>query len=498
MTASLLARLAAPVALLTLVLGCKVGPDYEPPETTIVPDAWKTAISEEIEQEDSPLERWFIGFDDPQLQSYVQRAVASNRNLATAVARVDEARALLGVARGRLYPDVALDASYTRTELSENGTQPGPGEPFDIYDIGVGATWEIDVFGRVRRGVEAASAGVDASIEDYRDVLVILMADVASSYVTVRTLQTRIDYAESNVDAQRETLQLTRDRFDAGLTSARDVAQAESNLANTEATIPALEISLEATLNSLSILIGETPGAVDPDLAEAKPIPVADDRITLGLPAELLRRRPDIRRAERLLASQTAQIGVATADLYPSFSLTGVVGVQSTESGSLLESGSVGWSLIPGLRWNLFAGGKIRSLIRAEEARTQQALMTYEQTVLAALGEVENSLVAYEREKERRDHLTDAVDATERTVELVRTQYLSGLTDFQSYLDAQRSLLNQQDQLAVSEGQVVQNLVSLNLALGGGWDIQTGGPDLPGAGVTESGAPGAPETGGTE
>lgn len=485
------------LVVLLMAGACKVGPDYEVPDP-FVPDAWKTAVAQELADEDSPIQMWFVRLNDSQLAVYVQEAIASNKNLATAVARVQESRALLGVASGQLVPDVGLDATYGRQELSENGVAPGPEEAFDLYNIGVGFSWEIDVFGRIRRGIEAAGANLDASIEDYRDVLVVLIADVASNYLAVRTLQQRIEYARANVSAQQDTLQLTRDRFNAGLTSARDVAQAESNLANSQAAIPVLQTGLEAALNRLSILVGGVPGTVDTELTEVKPIPEPDEEITIGMPAELLRRRPDIRRAERQLASQTALVGVATADLYPTFSLSGIVALESTESGDLFESGSVGWALVPGLRWNLFTGGKIRSRIRAEEARTQQALLLYEQTVLEALGEVETALVAYERERVRRQRLEEAVDATERTVELVNTQYRSGLTDFQSYLDAQRSLFDQQDQLAQSVGQVVQNLVVLNRALGGGWDPNTGGPDLPEEGPAGSAPQESLESGGDE
>ena len=251
----------------------------------------------------------------------------------------------------------------------------------------------------------------------------------------------------------------------------RDVTQAESNLANSEAAIPRLEASLQAAVNRLAVLLGEPPGAVDDLLDEEKDIPLPDESVTLGMPAELLRRRPDIRRAERQLASQTALIGVAKADLYPTFSLSGVLALESTTGSNLFESDSTTWSLVPGLRWNIFSGGKIKNQIRVEEARSQQALFFYEQTVLFALEEVEGTFVAYEREKVRRERLLEAVDATERTVDLVRTQYLSGLTDFLSLLDAQRSLADQQDSLAASEGQVVQNLIALNRALGGGWTL---------------------------
>jgi len=467
------ARITLTVALVAFLVGCTVGPDYEAPEP-FVPDAWKNAVAAEVAQPESPLETWWLAFNDPTLTGFIDRAVESNRTLLVSVARVQESRALLGIAGGGYKPDLTLDAAYSRNQMSDNGLFPAPPGGFEaanLYTAGIGLSWEIDVFGRVRRSVEAARAGVDASVEDYRDVLVILMADVASSYVDVRTLQARLDYAEANVEAQRETLQLTIDRFSAGLTSARDVAQAESILANSEASIPLLESALEGQLNRLAVLLGETPGSVDADLSGVEEIPHPVDQIALGMPAELLRRRPDVRRAERQLASQTALVGVARADLYPTFSLSGAIGLESTESGTLIESASTTWSLVPGLRWSIFSGGKIRNRIRAEEARTVQALLAYEQTVLLALEQVESTLVAYDREQIRRDWLVKAVDATVRTVELVRTQYLSGLTDFQSYLDAQRSLFSQQDQLASSEGNVVQSLIALNRALGGGWSL---------------------------
>ena len=300
-------------------------------------------------------------------------------------------------------------------------------------------------------------------------MMVVLMADVAANYVDVRTLQDRLKYGRANVEAQSESLQLTRDRFDAGLSPLTDVTQAEYNLANSQAAIPRLEAQLEAAINRLAVLLGKPPGAVDDLLTGESAIPDPDDGVILGLPVELLRRRPDVRSAERRLASQTAQIGVAKADLYPTFSLSGVLALQSSDSSDFFESESTTWSLVPGLRWNIFSAGKIRNNIRVQEARTEQLLFNYEETVLFALDEVESTMVAYERERVRRQRLFEAVDASERTVELVKTQYLSGLTDFLNLLDAQRTLASQQDSFAESEGQVVQNLIALNRALGGGW-----------------------------
>jgi NodT family efflux transporter outer membrane factor (OMF) lipoprotein len=462
------------VLLLLATLGCTVGPDYEAPvPEEQVPDAWRSAAAEEIEEVGTPLETWWTNLRDPKLVELIEEARAANLSLLTAAARVQEGRARLGIATGRYYPDLVVDGSFTRTEPSENAFDANlPPEFFDtndLWDLGVGFNWEIDVFGRLRRGAEAARADLEASIEDYRDVMVILMADVASAYVEIRTLQQRLHYAKLNVQAQAKSVQLTRDRFNAGLSPLTDVTQSEYNLANLQAGIPRLESLLAAEINRLAVLLGKPPGAVDDLLEGDSEIPSPDEDVALGIPADLLRRRPDIRFAERRLAAQTALIGVAKADLYPTFSLAGVLAVTSTESGNLFDSDSVNWSLVPGLRWNIFSAGKIRNNIRVEEARTQQLLFAYEQTVLSALDEVETTMVAYQRELERQERLLEAVGASERTVSLVETQYKSGLTGFLNLLDAQRTLATQQDAWSESEGLVIQNLIALNRALGGGW-----------------------------
>jgi NodT family efflux transporter outer membrane factor (OMF) lipoprotein len=457
------------------MLACTVGPDYEMPEVEM-PDLWKQAVEAELTTGPSPIETWWQSLQDPLLTELVERSLDANLDLRRAVARIAESRGRLGVASGQYYPDGTVDATYNRQQLSDNGglgiiAPEGGFAPSSQYDLGVGFNWEIDVFGRIRRGVQAATAELEASIEDYRDVMVILAADVASNYVVIRTLQARIRYAEANVEAQSETLRLTTARFNAGLTSRRDVSQAESNLAETEAGIPALRIQLEQALNRIAVLLGEAPGDIDELMLAEMDIPPGDPLVSAGPPAELLRRRPDLRRAERQLAAQTARIGVATAELYPIFSLGGFLGLQAASGGDLFESESSTWSILPGVRLNVFNRGRIRSQIRVEEALTEQALLAYEQSVLLALEEVEGALIARELEKRRRESLRVAVEATQRTVQLVHTQYISGLTDFQSYLDAQRSLLTQQDALAVSRGQVVQNLVALNRAVGGGWEL---------------------------
>ncbi len=470
---------------LTLALGaCKVGPDYVQP---VVPtnDEWRAAVEAEMSQAEPDIEKWWESLEDPVLADLIRRAEVENLDLRIAVARVAEARALRGVAKGDLYPNLVLNGAYSYTEISENSPVgqiiTGAGrevEPVEQWETSASSFWEIDLFGRVRRRVEASSAQFEATIEDYRDVLVSLYAEVALNYVDVRSLQRRLELARQNAQAQGESLELTRDRFEAGLTSALDVAQAEQNLAQTESTIPTLETALNAALNRVAVLLGQQPGALhDELLAEAGVIPSVPATLTTGVPADVLRRRPDVRRAERLLAAQTALIGVAKADLYPTFSISGFVEAVAGSVSSLFDSGSAGWGIIPGFRWDLFQGGKIRNNIRAEEARTQQALYGYQQTILRALEEVEDALVAYDRERVRRGRLQDAVDASQQAVDLVRTQYISGLTNFQNLLDTQRSLFQQQDLLAESEGRVVQNLVVLNRALGGGWSLEPEAPD---------------------
>jgi len=474
-TVGVLAMTVPAVAL--SLSACTVGPNYVKPETEIeMPDEWERSVTEEMSSDTLDLEFWWTRLGDTTLTSLIRRAELNNLDLASAVARVRESRAIRGIAKGDNLPAIALDGSYSRTQVSDNSAAGqiaeavgASNDPQDSFVGGLDVSWEIDVFGRIRREVESATASMEASVEDYRDVLVTLYAEVALSYIDVRTFQLRLEYAIANAEGQRGSLGLTRDRYRAGLTSALDVAQAESNLAQTEAIIPVLEIGLAAGLNRLAVLLGEQPGALHEELAVSVGIPTPPDSIAVGLPVDLLRRRPDVRRAERELAAQTAKIGVATAQLYPSFSLFGTLSLQSTESSDFFSSGSVGWGLVPGIRWNIFQGGKIRQMINVETARTEQALYAYEQSVLFALEDVGNALVSYEQERLRRDRLDDAAEASQRAVDLVRTQYLSGLTNFQNVLDSERSLFRQQDDLAGSEGLVVQSLIILNKALGGGW-----------------------------
>ncbi len=459
------------------VSGCAVGPDYVEPVFE-GPDAWQNAAAEDMQSEAPVIKDWWASFNDSMLDSLIVRAEMSNLDLDMAVSRIREARAYHQIAGGDYWPQVGASGSVIRTDTPDFYF-PGGENPATNWEFGLGASWEIDVWGKNRRARESTGAQVESSIEDYRDVLVSLYAEVAANYIDVRTIQMRLDFAGNNLQSQRETLDVVVAREEAGLVPLLDVAQARSNLANTEATIPLLEMSLEVNLNRLAILLGQIPGTLNEELRPHAQLPKPNTDLVLSLPAELLRRRPDVRRSERDLASQTARIGVATAELYPSFSLGGALVLKAPQFGDLGESSAFGWSFGPELKWNLFTGGKIRGQIKVEEARTEQLLAAYEKTVLGALAEVENSLVSLRLEEHRRELLKVASESAQHSVELVHTQYVSGLTDFQNYLDAQRVLFKQQDELAESKGKVLTNLIYLNRALGGGWSLDDPAPDLP-------------------
>lgn len=467
----------APFLIAFTLAGCAaVGPDYEQPEVPL-PDAWRNAALEGLSDGEATLQTWWSTLDDPTLDSLVQRAQESNLTLLEAVARVKEARAFLGVFRGQQLPEIGFGGGAQRLNGSDNSQlgQIAPnGLPVtNLFELGLGASWEIDVFGRIRRSVEAADATYEASIEDYRDVLVSLFSEVARSYIDLRTNQARLRYAEKNVRSQQASLGLTQDMLNEGATSKLDVAQAMSNLNTSEASIPRLRIAINLALNRLSVLLGEMPGSLHSELMDSQPIPIPPQNVAVEIPADMLRQRPDIRQAERLLAAQTARIGIATAELYPRFSLAGFFGFLSTSSNNLFDSSSQAWGVSLPFQWQLFQGGSLRSFIDVEKARAEQQMARYELSVLVAYEEVEGALIAYALEQYSAQSLRQAAEASRTAVDLVELQYKSGLTNFQNLLDMQRFLFRQEDELAVSEGRVIQNLISLYTALGGGWDTNT-------------------------
>ncbi len=455
--------------LLIIMTGCvKVGPDYVRPDVPVYKD-WHTQLrgnGNAKEKDAQALAAWWTVFSNPELSRWIERAAAGNLDLKEARARIREARARRGIAKADLYPTLNATGQASRSRSSE---ATGIAATSDLYDVGFDAAWELDIFGGLRRSVEAAEANLQSSQEDWRNVLVSLVAEVALTYVDVRTYQARIAVAEANLKTQDETHQLTVWRYQAGLSDELAVQQARYNLENTRSQIPTLRTGLEEAMNSMAILLGEQPGKVHGELKKQEPIPIPPQKVAVGVPADLLRRRPDVRKAERDLAAQTAKIGVATADLYPNFKLSGSIGLEALSTGDLLSTGSRAYSFGPSISLPIFDGGAIRQNIEVQSALQEQYLIAYESAVLTALKEVENALVAYAQEQYRRQALMEATKAAKQAVELATSKYQAGLTDFSNVLDAERSLLSLEGSLAQSEGTVTSNLIRLYKALGGGW-----------------------------
>jgi NodT family efflux transporter outer membrane factor (OMF) lipoprotein len=451
------------------------------PEVKVASE-WAEAKQSGVDARPAELARWWTSFNDPLLNSLVERAVGSNLDLRQAEARIREARALRAVTASGEWPTLDVATSYTRNRSSENafaitpqggGTSRSSGGKLDqdFYKAGFDASWEIDVFGGVRRSVEAADATIEATVENRRAALVTLLGDVAKNYIDLRGFQHRIEVAQANLKAQQETLDLTKVRFQAGLASDLEVAQAEGQLNTTAAQIPTLESLLKQAAHRLDVLLGAQPGALADELSPTAPIPALPPEVLVGLPSELLRRRPDIRSAERQLAAATAQVGAATADLFPKFSLTGAAGLQSISASDWFTGRSRFWSIGPTLSWPIFDAGRIRANIEIRNAQQEQALTQYEKTILTAFEDVENSLVNYSREQARYRSLSQAVAANRRAAELSNELYTRGLVDFLNVLENQRALYASENDLAQSEAAMAANLVSLYKALGGGWDI---------------------------
>ncbi len=464
-------------AFLALVAaGCAVGPNYQTASLT-APAHWSAPMTGGETDTPAELADWWKKFHDPELDSLIERATRSNLDLRVAQARVREARAQYGLATANLGPTADAASSYSRLGTSHHqpvlGSLPiPPGVPFEnnVYQAGFDASWELDVFGGKRRAVEAAQAEVGAAEFGRRATLMTLLGDVARNYVEARGFQRRLAIARENVAAQAEALDITRDRLAHGLTGDLDVQQSATLLATTRAEIPELESSLQAAIHRLGVLLGQAPGSLLAELSAEAPIPTAPPEVPAGLPSALLQRRPDVRRAERQLAAATADIGVATADLFPKFSLTGVAGFTSVSASDWFTSGSRLWSVGPTVQWKIFDAGRVRANIKVQNARQEQALAAYEQTALTAFEEVENALVSYAKEQTRRQSLAEAVSSSQNSLQLARDLYKNGLTGFLNVLDAERSLYQAQDQLAQSDRAVSANLIALYKALGGGWE----------------------------
>lgn len=458
---------------LPLLTSCMmVGPDFKRPETKVASQwlgpAPTTPATPAAVQD---LAQWWTTFNDPQLTSLVTRAMQANLNLRLAESRIRQARAALGIAGADLGPSVDTAASVTRSRnpASSSRSEATTG---NLYQAGFDAGWEIDLFGGLRRGVEAADADLEAAIEDRRDLLVSLSAEVASNYLNLRSFQQRLSIARQNLKAQEHTSKLTRQRFSAGFASKLDVVRAEALAATTAGQIPLLEAQIRQTIYSLSLLLGGEPSTLLTELNLDAALPTALATVPLGLPSDLLLRRPDIRKAEAKIHAATARIGVAKADLFPKFTISGALGLQNSTLSSTLNRASTAWSIGPALNWPLFDLGRTRANLELKKAVQEEELLTYQQTVLTALREVENALIASTKEEEHRQAIAQAVAANRSAVTLATALYTAGQNDFLAVLDAQRSLYAAEDTLAQSNRTVSTNLVALFKALGGGWQTE--------------------------
>ncbi len=450
--------------------GCAtVGPDYIPVKPD-APEKWHAEMNGGLVVDQSAAEspaNWWSIFNDAELSALMEKAVSGNLDLQTAISRVREARALRGITQASLFPvvDASATAAKQRTSRSDNNR-----EEIDIYSAGFDAGWEIDVFGGIRRSIEASQADLEAVQENMQHVLISLMAETALNYVEVRTFQARLDVLTGNVKTLEETYDLNRSRYQAGIIGELALQESLRSLESFRSGIPVLESGLSAAKNRLAVLLGKPPGELYPELSDTKPIPSIPQTVAVGIPADTLQNRPDVRRAERSLAAQTARIGVATADLYPRFRLLGSIGLESVDTGDFFDWDSRFWGIGPNVSWRIFDAGAIRGNIEVQTIRQEQALIEYQATILDALEEVENALVAYAKEQQRQESLSKAVLAAQRAELIALDRYKAGLEGFFNVLDTQRSLLALQDELEQSRGGVVGNLVRLYKALGGGWE----------------------------
>ncbi|MCK6446099.1 MAG: efflux transporter outer membrane subunit [Planctomycetes bacterium] len=456
--------------LLGILAACaSVGEDFETPKVEL-PATFQHAGGTELAAAEPELAAWWTKLQDPTLDALVARAAHGSLDLREAYARLAEARALRGDVAGAEWPSIDGKAGFLRRGESKN-TPLGAFVPDNgVYSVGFDASWEVDLWGRVRRSVEAADAELDASVENVRDVAVAVAAETARNYVELRAFQRRLAIARENVRLQEETLALVRGRFEAGLVGERDVAQASTNVESTRSRVPALEVGYAAAEHRLAVLVGLAPGALQAELDVERPIPVPPLALAVGVPADLLRRRADVRRAERELAAAHARIGVAEGDRYPRVTLAGELGLAAEDLGDLTDDQSGVFGIGPSLRWSLFDGGRLKARVAAAEARTEQAYVRFERAVLVALEEAENAMVAFVREQARRASLRQAAVQARRAVELSRAQYAEGLSDFQSVIDTERAVAELEDQLATSDATIATNFVALYKALGGGWE----------------------------
>lgn len=472
------------LASAALLASCTtVGPDFQKPKAAVA-DNWLEADDPRVDTARAEYRDWWNVFNDPVLVQLIEMAYEQNLGLQIAGLKVMQARANLGIAIGYQYPQQqTVSGGYAISKASRNAP-PLANLPDDVarrIDTGLSewnasfdATWEADVWGKFRRGIEAADASLYASMLDYDALLVTLTGDVAALYATIRTYQQRLVNAERNVKLQQESLNISRIRFELGATSELDVEQAQSLLSNTQAAIPLLQLGISQTINALNVLLGMPPNDLGEVLGDGGEIPNAPQTVAVGMPAELLRRRPDIRAAEMTAAAQSAVIGYSEADLYPQFGLAGSIGVAGSTFTDQFQSGSLTGFISPFFSWNIFNYGRIKNNVRVQDALFEQAVLAYQNTVLSAAQEVENNLQSYLRTQEQVGYLATAVKAAENASKIALVQYRQGAASYTRVLNTQSSLLQQQDELAAARGQVVTSLIATYKAIGGGWQIREG------------------------
>jgi NodT family efflux transporter outer membrane factor (OMF) lipoprotein len=453
--------------------GFKVGPNYCRPGASVA-EQWLDQGNNAINGGEIQNAAWWQNFNDPVLESLISSAYQQNLSLRVAGLRILEARAERAIVAGEIFPQTQQAfGEYSRTQLSKNGPSgSSPNLHFNDYTLGGSLAWELDFWGRFRRAIEAADANLDASVESYDNVLVLLLAEVAQSYANVRIAEQRLTYAKQNVEIQQGSLRIAEDRLHHGVVTRLDVTQAVSNLEQTNASIRPLEAARRQAVNSLCVLMGIPPRNIDEVLVNHQGIPKTPPQLAIGIPAELLRRRPDVQKAERDVAAQSALIGVATSELYPHFSINGTIFVDAMKAEDLFKADSVAGSVGPTFRWNILNYGRLVNDIRVQQARFQQLAIQYQNVVLQANAEAENAIINLIKSQQQTESLGKAAEASRLSTVTVMEQYDAGTVDFNRVFTIQRDLTVQQDQLAVAEGSVAQYMIQLYRALGGGWQVR--------------------------
>ena len=444
-----------------------VGPDYKPPQTT-APATWfgvtNTAGESRLTTNAAQLAQWWTQFNDPELTALVEQAFRTNLDVRLAVTLLVEARAQRGIDQGGLWPKVNASGSesYGRLGFGDNSQR--------AYSAGLSGVWTLDIFGGTRRQLEADAAAIMAAHENVHDAQVALAAEIGLDYIQLRGAQEQIGIAQENLKSEQHTADLTRQKLKAGFENTLDAAQADAEAATTAATIPGYETIVRQNIFALSVLLARPPADLMEELSRPGPVPLTPPEVPVGLPSELLRRRPDIREAEANLHAAAARIGVATSDFYPQFSLNGSVNYQNSLARDLFAGPSRFWSIGPSINWPIFSGGSMVSNVRLQKAATDAAYITYQKTVLEALQGVETALATYSLELEHHQTLATAVDFNIKARDISQQLFEQGTTDFLSVLDAERSLFGSQTALTQSKQSISADLVTLYQALGGGWD----------------------------